>query len=98
MLPVRVLLLARLSVATPAARRFACGCIALILASILTCGAGLWATQPTIPPLTTVRQTVADMGRTAAQALLLLLAGQPIALPTFEAKLVIRESAAMLRI
>jgi DNA-binding LacI/PurR family transcriptional regulator len=45
-----------------------------------------------------VRQTVADMGRTAAQALLLLLAGQPIALPTFEAKLVIRESAAMLRI
>jgi LacI family transcriptional regulator len=52
----------------------------------------------TTPPLTTVRQPVADMGRAAAQALLQMLAGQPIAFPMFEAKLVIRESAVMLRI
>jgi len=45
----------------------------------------------TTPPLTTVRQPVADMGRAAAQALLQLLDGQPIAVPAFEAKLVIRE-------
>jgi len=52
----------------------------------------------TTPPLTTVRQPVADMGRAAAQALLQMLAGQPLTLPIFEAKLVIRESAVMLRI
>jgi LacI family transcriptional regulator len=52
----------------------------------------------TTPPLTTVRQPVADMGRAAAQALLQLLDGQPINVPSFEAKLIVRESAAMLRV
>jgi hypothetical protein len=40
---------------------------------------------------------IADMGRAVAQGLLQMLAGQPIVLPLFEAKLVICESAVMLR-
>jgi LacI family transcriptional regulator len=55
-------------------------------------------TAYTTPPLTTIRQPVADMGRASAQVLRQMLDGQPITPPTFEAKLVIRESAAMLRV
>jgi LacI family transcriptional regulator len=51
----------------------------------------------TIPPLTTIHQPTTDMGLAAARAVLSLLEGQPIALPTHAVDLVIRESAAPLR-
>jgi LacI family transcriptional regulator len=50
-----------------------------------------------IPPLTTIRQPTNDMGLQAAQAVLRLLDGQPLDLPTPAIELVIRESAAPLR-
>ena len=51
----------------------------------------------TTPPLTTVRQPVFEMGRTAAQAILDLLEERPIDLPSFTTQLIIRESAALRR-
>lgn len=46
------------------------------------------------PPLTTVRQPVVEMGVTAAQAVLRLLAGEKVSLPSFGTELVVRESTA----
>ncbi|HJZ48618.1 MAG TPA: substrate-binding domain-containing protein [Roseiflexaceae bacterium] len=51
----------------------------------------------TTPPLTTVRQPIFEMGRTAAQAILDLLEERPIELPSFTTQLIIRESAALRR-
>jgi LacI family transcriptional regulator len=51
----------------------------------------------TIPPLTTVRQPAFDMGVTAADNILKLLAGQQIELPLISSELVIRESTQALR-
>jgi LacI family transcriptional regulator len=45
-----------------------------------------------IPPLTTVRQPALEMGAAAAAAMLRLLAGEPLGLPTIATELVIRES------
>jgi LacI family transcriptional regulator len=45
-----------------------------------------------IPPLTTVRQPVFEMGAGAAAAMLRILEGQPLALPTITTELIIRES------
>jgi LacI family transcriptional regulator len=45
-----------------------------------------------IPPLTTVRQPALEMGAAAAAAMLRLLAGEPLALPTIATDLIIRES------
>jgi LacI family transcriptional regulator len=46
----------------------------------------------TIPALTTVRQPAVEMGRAAAEAVLRLLRGEPLSLPTFSTELVVRES------
>jgi LacI family transcriptional regulator len=51
----------------------------------------------TTPPLTTVRQPTFEMGRAAAQAVLDLLEGRTIQLPTLTTSLIIRESAALRR-
>ncbi|MGB8647578.1 MAG: substrate-binding domain-containing protein [Anaerolineae bacterium] len=51
----------------------------------------------TTPPLTTVRQPTIEMGSAAAEAVMHLLAGEPVSLPTFSTELVIRESAARQR-
>jgi LacI family transcriptional regulator len=51
----------------------------------------------TTPPLTTIRQPAIEIGETAAQAILQLLKDKPLAMPTFPAKLVIRESVARYR-
>jgi LacI family transcriptional regulator len=48
----------------------------------------------TIPPLTTVSQPTADLGRSAARAMLSLLDGKPVDLPEFSARLVLRQSTA----
>lgn len=48
----------------------------------------------TIPPLTTVSQPTADLGRNAASAMLSLLDGQQVDLPEFSARLVLRQSTA----
>ncbi len=48
----------------------------------------------TNPPLTTVHQPVQEMGRAAAQGVLRLLRGQPLELPVFATKLIVRESTA----
>ena len=45
-----------------------------------------------IPPLTTVRQPAFDMGAGAAAAMLRLLEGKPLTLPTITTDLIIRES------
>ncbi|HYF65693.1 MAG TPA: substrate-binding domain-containing protein, partial [Herpetosiphonaceae bacterium] len=47
-----------------------------------------------IPPLTTVSQPTAELGRSAARAMLSMLAGQETALPEFAARLVLRQSTA----
>jgi LacI family transcriptional regulator len=44
------------------------------------------------PPLTTMRQPGVEMGEAAALALLQLLKNDPVELPAFQAKLIIRES------
>ena len=49
-----------------------------------------------IPPLTTVNQPAAEMGETAANAMLQLLKGKAIELPVFTTELVLRESVARL--
>jgi LacI family transcriptional regulator len=49
-----------------------------------------------IPPLTTIRQPMAEYGVAAAQISLDLLQGQPISLPCFQPELVRRESLAPL--
>ncbi len=46
----------------------------------------------TTPPLTTVRQPAARMGRAAAEAVLRMLRGEPPNLPAFTTELVVRES------
>jgi LacI family transcriptional regulator len=51
----------------------------------------------TTPPLTTVRQPTAEMGRAAARAVLQLMEGQPIALPIFPTELIVRESTTICR-
>jgi LacI family transcriptional regulator len=51
----------------------------------------------TLPPLTTVRQPSAEMGRAAAEGLLRLLRDEPALLPRISAELVIRKSAMYLR-
>lgn len=51
----------------------------------------------TLPPLTTVRQPAVDMGRAAAEGLLLLIDGQEPTFPMFTTELVIRKSAAVQR-
>ncbi len=51
----------------------------------------------TLPPLTTVRQPMIDMGRAAAEGLLRLLDGDDPMLPEFPAELIIRKSALRLR-
>jgi LacI family transcriptional regulator len=51
----------------------------------------------TTPPLTTVRQPAAQMGRAAAEGALRVLRGEPLALPTFATELVVRESTARFR-
>jgi LacI family transcriptional regulator len=51
----------------------------------------------TTPPLTTIRQPAIEIGETAAQAILQLLKDKPLAMPTFPAELVIRESVARYR-
>lgn len=51
----------------------------------------------TTPPLTTVRQSMRDQGRLAAEAVLRILAGEPPALKPVATELVIRESTARLR-
>jgi len=52
----------------------------------------------TAPPLTTVRQPLADMGGLAARTVLRLSRGEPIETPRVElaTELVIRESTALL--
>ena len=45
-----------------------------------------------IPPLTTIQQPSVEMGIAAAEAILGRLAGEETAPPTFEGKLVMRES------
>ena len=58
----------------------------------------LYLTSYTDPPLTTVQQPKAEMGRLAAQILLELLAGKnPESRLTLAGKLVVRESTAALR-
>jgi LacI family transcriptional regulator len=47
----------------------------------------------TLPPLTTVRQPVSDMGRAGAEALFRMLEGRSPDLPNFTTELVIRKSA-----
>jgi len=51
----------------------------------------------TTPPLTTIRQPAVEMGRAAASALLRVLRGEPLELPTFSTELVVRESTARYR-
>jgi LacI family transcriptional regulator len=51
----------------------------------------------TTPPLTTVRQPVVAMGRAAAEAVLLNLAGGPLELPTFNTELIVRQSTRQVR-
>jgi LacI family transcriptional regulator len=51
----------------------------------------------TTPPLTTVRQPAVEMGKAAAAALLRVLGGGPLELPSFSAELVVRESTARYR-
>lgn len=46
----------------------------------------------TIPPLTTMRLPSMEMGQSAAQALLRLIRGEPIDIPSFPAELILRES------
>lgn len=45
------------------------------------------------PPLTTMRQPAEEMGQSAATAVMQLIKGEPLALPSFSAELIIRESA-----
>ena len=49
-----------------------------------------------IPPLTTVNQPAAEMGETAAKAMLQLLKGITVELPVFTTELILRESVARL--
>ncbi len=56
-----------------------------------------WGASFTTPPLTTVRQPAAHMGRAAAEGILRVLRGEPLALPAFSAELVVRESTARAR-
>ena len=51
----------------------------------------------TTPPLTTVRQPAAQMGRAAAEGVLRMLRGEPLALPAFATELIVRESTARCR-
>ena len=46
-----------------------------------------------IPPLTTIRQPAAEMGKAAAQAVLQAIRGKAFTIPKFDAKLIVRESA-----
>lgn len=55
----------------------------------------LLGTQYMIPPLTTVRQPVYSMGLMASQALLAMLADQPVHLPEFPLELILRQSVAI---
>ena len=48
----------------------------------------------TTPPLTTVRQPTMEIGHAAAEAILKLMQGEPLALPDFPMELVLRESTA----
>ena len=49
------------------------------------------------PPLTTMRQPTIEMGTCAAQAVLRLMAGEPLLPATFDTHLIVRESAALCR-
>ncbi len=51
----------------------------------------------TTPPLTTVRQPAEEMGRAAAAGVLRVLRGEPLALPVFSTKLIVRQSTARYR-
>jgi LacI family transcriptional regulator len=51
----------------------------------------------TTPPLTTVRQPAAQMGRAAAEGILRVLRGEPLALPVFSTELIVRESTTRYR-
>ena len=51
----------------------------------------------TIPPLTTMRQPSADIGRTAAETILRLVKEEEIGTIRFSAELIVRESVARLR-
>lgn len=55
------------------------------------------AARYTNPPLTTVHQPVQEMGRAAAEGVLRVLRGEPLALPVFETTLVVRDSTARVR-
>jgi LacI family transcriptional regulator len=50
----------------------------------------------TNPPLTTLRQPTATMGRAAVTAVLDLLAGKPLTLPSIQTELIVRQSTAPL--
>jgi LacI family transcriptional regulator len=51
----------------------------------------------TTPPLTSARQPAVEMGLAAVRAVLRLMEGQPIVMPTFATELVIRESTTICR-